>query len=170
MRSGSGRTGSLAWWGKKGWEAESAPNSPLTGHKRLKSEMSGLFHGVPKAEESRQVAWEVLHPQGTCPRLPTPRIASKDMQSQGGLLQARQKPLTHGAWPLWGNAIWFIPQLELTRQTALTPVKLLSTLQPSASLKGCLAQCFPSILPQCSFDEMGHMRPQLCHPQQPQGT
>lgn len=26
------------------------------GHKRLESEMSGLFHGVLKAEESRQVA------------------------------------------------------------------------------------------------------------------
>lgn len=160
VRSGSGRTGSRAPWGKNGWKAESAPNSPLPGHQQLESEMSGLFHRALKVGESRQAAWEVLHPRGARSRLPTARNASKDTQSQGGLLQARQKLLTHGAQPLWGNANRSVPQPERTRQTTLIPVKPPGTLHPGISLKGCPTQRFPSILPRCPVDEMGHTGPQ----------
>lgn len=143
MHSGSGRTGSRAPWGKKGWKAESVPNSPLPGQKQLESEMRGLFHRAPKAGESQRAAWEVLHPQGTHSRLPTACNASRDVQSRGGLLQVWQKPLTHGAQPLWVNTILSIPQPEQTRQTTLTPVKPPSAWQPGISLKGCPAS-FPS--------------------------
>lgn len=115
------------------------------------------------------MAWEVLHPWGTHSRLPTTHNASKDTQSRGGLLQARQKPLTHGAQPLWGNTLPSVSQPEWYRQTTLTPVKSPSALQPGISLKGRPAQCFPNILSQCPVDEMGPTGPQPCHPQQPQG-
>lgn len=103
-KAGSGRTGSCASWGKKGWKAESALNSPLPAHQQLEK---WDVTGSPEGREKPRRVWEVLHPQGTLSRLPTTHKASQDMQPQGGLVE---KPLRHGARPLWGSAIPPVPQ------------------------------------------------------------
>lgn len=77
--TGSGRTGLCASWGKKGWRAESALNSPLPAHQQLGK--WDVCYSEPRRQGRR--VWEVLHPQGTRSRLPTTHNTSKDIAATG---------------------------------------------------------------------------------------